>query len=562
MISVRKDFMETQDINVKHVHVQKPTKNSPRDVMFTKMEMSTVSVRKSTRGLYVIVVRVDFSDTQIRQTVLVSLAIVIWKELYRMNVMKKRGSVIVSLELLEGDAIGVNFRDTCCRTTDANVSIILKLSACKYLIINFSLPVCDKCTLTLMDRVDEIIFQFEISMDGMTLHDLKAPWFRIHQYENESIILDNRFDEYFQASDKVDNFKDTPVDKLASRADHLKKKSNKMTKKVEKRFNESERMKSDTYEILIELRETEGVVRQTIGDLQNYGQQDHHIMLPLALREAGKYLNDVKEKSKLLTSNPINTYCVDDHWNFWSTEWNATHEQKQELERLKNEYAKLSHRLEDMQHNIHKTFRDVMETEALMTFNQKNSEKLQEKIKEVEKIDGEIVEIMDNDLSTETDMIMESIQASMGTIQVQNDDLVALNEDLGNTIEECEEGLNKARQEWLPKAREHSQKLAAKSKLIVDSFQHSKDGAKIALMASHAHSDIAKAVELANQAAEEAYQAAKNSNDKLNPIGEYTISEKGLDSKHESMDIQRDALNEISKIEGKFERFKVLRTKI
>lgn len=137
MTSVRKDFMETQDINVKLVHVQKPIKNSPKDVTFTKMEMSTVSVRKSTRGLYVIVVRADSLDTQIPQTVLVSLAIVIWKELYLMNVTKKRGSVIVSRELLEGDVIGVNFPDTCCKITDANVSKSLRLSAGKYLILIF-----------------------------------------------------------------------------------------------------------------------------------------------------------------------------------------------------------------------------------------------------------------------------------------------------------------------------------------------------------------------------------------------------------------------------------------
>lgn len=81
-------------------------------------------------------------------------------------------------------------------------------------------------------------------------------------------------------------------------------------------------------------------------------------------------------------------------------------------------------------------------------------------------------------------------------------------------------------------------------------FQHSKDGARVALLASTAHSNITAAVNAAHEASEQAFNAAKSSNDELNPIGENSIFDEGLDSLHESMDIQKDAITEINKIDG------------
>ena len=148
--------------------------------------------------------------------------------------------------------------------------------------------------------------------------------------------------------------------------------------------------------------------------------------------------------------------------------------------------------------------------------------------------------------------MMESIHDNIAKLNVENDDLIALNEDLNITIIECDEGLKEAKAHWLPKARAHADDLMKRSKVIVDSFQHSKDGAKIALLASSAHSNITSAINSAQDAAKRAFEAARTSYDELNPIGEHTIFDKGLDSLHESEDIQKDALHEISKIDGKF----------
>lgn len=68
--------------------------------------------------------------------------------------------------------------------------------------------------MTLMDKVDEMIFEFEVTMDDISLHDLKAPWFKLHQFSNETNALDEMFTNYFDASDRIDNFNDASVDKV------------------------------------------------------------------------------------------------------------------------------------------------------------------------------------------------------------------------------------------------------------------------------------------------------------------------------------------------------------
>jgi hypothetical protein len=57
-----------------------------------------------------------------------------------------------------------------------------------------------------MDTVDEIIYKFEVNMEDVPLHNLKAPWIKLQKLSNETDDLSNQFDEYFEAVDAVDNF--------------------------------------------------------------------------------------------------------------------------------------------------------------------------------------------------------------------------------------------------------------------------------------------------------------------------------------------------------------------
>lgn len=73
--------------------------------------------------------------------------------------------------------------------------------------------VCDNCTQTLLDTVDEIIYTFEVNMQDINLHNLNAPWLKL---SNETDFLNSKFDEYFAAVDAVDNFNDIASDDVSS----------------------------------------------------------------------------------------------------------------------------------------------------------------------------------------------------------------------------------------------------------------------------------------------------------------------------------------------------------
>lgn len=58
------------------------------------------------------------------------------------------------------------------------------------------------------------MYQFEVNSDGIDLHDLKAPWYKLNELSNTSDLYGKQFDEYFEAVDAVDNFYDISGDEV------------------------------------------------------------------------------------------------------------------------------------------------------------------------------------------------------------------------------------------------------------------------------------------------------------------------------------------------------------
>lgn len=61
-----------------------------------------------------------------------------------------------------------------------------------------------------------MMYQFEINLEGINLHDLKAPWFQLTELSNLTDQYEKRFDELFEAVDAVDNFNDVGSDEVGS----------------------------------------------------------------------------------------------------------------------------------------------------------------------------------------------------------------------------------------------------------------------------------------------------------------------------------------------------------
>lgn len=59
------------------------------------------------------------------------------------------------------------------------------------------------------------MYKFEVNMEDVSLHNLHAPWIKLHSFSNETDYLNSKFDDYFEAVDAIDNFNDLAEDEVS-----------------------------------------------------------------------------------------------------------------------------------------------------------------------------------------------------------------------------------------------------------------------------------------------------------------------------------------------------------
>lgn len=314
-----------------------------------------------------------------------------------------------------------------------------------------------------------------------------------------------------------------------------------------------------TNNILDDIRKAMESTQEIIIELENYGNNDHHIKLPIALKQAEIYLNDLMKHSDKIPDIHLLKKCANHQYEFWSDELQNVKFQKEKFSNLSKKQIILSDRLEDFKNLIHNVFRDSSETEAFITKNTNDFENLKEVVGKLKINLEEIEELLQENVIASSSSLMESLVDSIEKVKKDNQNLKILQEKINNMLVGHENKITSNTNNLIQNAREHAKDLSQRSKVIVNLFQISKDGAKYALLAGSAHKNITDAIIDAQQASKKAYNAAVFSNQRLNPKSpdEETIFEKGSDLTLESTAIQQDAQVQINKIEGKYNLFKI-----
>lgn len=341
---------------------------------------------------------------------------------------------------------------------------------------------------------------------------------------------------------------------MLEKAESVHNRATKIREYAEKRLQRSDKMKGDVDSLLMEIRDISGIVQETIMNLENYGSNDHHIKLPIALKEAQMYLNDIKEKSKNIPQSQESLKCADKQFDYWSEQLSSTNEQREKLDKYLSLRKTFNDRMDDLKNLTHRAFRDSSETEAFISKNRKSFDKLKEKSSRINGETEEVDKLVNQGIIAKSDSLMETLHDGIAKLKIDNKDLIDLNIEIEATVKNREKELQEIKDTLVLKARSHAEDLSRRSQVIVDLFQHSKDGAQVAMLAGTAHKNITNAINSAREAADKAYDAAVFSNNKLNPADpeEETMIEKGQDLSLESEAIQSDAENQISKIRGKF----------
>jgi hypothetical protein len=314
-------------------------------------------------------------------------------------------------------------------------------------------------------------------------------------------------------------------------------------------------MKIDADSILMDVRDITGVIQETIINLENYGSNDHHTQLPIALQEATMHLNAIRQRSQNIPRGEDSMKCANEQFDLWSDELAAAKERKQKLDHFIKLRDAFNEKYFDLKNLTHMSFRYSSETEGFLSKNRKNIERLEEKKNRLNDEKDELEKMVNLGIIAQSDSMMESLHDAIAKLRIDNRDLIDLNVEVEMKTKEREEELQGIQKTLIPDARKHAEDMARRSKQIVDLFQHSKDGAHVAMLAGTAHKNITEAINAARVAADKAHEAAVFSNDKLNPIDadEETLIEKGEDLSLESEAIQKDAEEQISKIKGEIE---------
>lgn len=338
---------------------------------------------------------------------------------------------------------------------------------------------------------------------------------------------------------------------MLAKSEGLHSKSIRIQSAIDKKSERVEKMKVDADKMLIDIRNLMGTVQEAIINLENFGSNEEHVKLPSALRNAEIYLEEISKKAHILPNlNEINK-CGVDYLNYWTNQYEEQSSRKMKLDSILVEQKNLLSRLDELKTLTHRVFRDSSETEAFITKNKKDYERMKEKSVKINQGHSEINRLLDRNVLAASTSKIESLNDALEKGKSENENLMKLQNEIQKVLLEREDELNEFRDSILPEAQRHAEDLSQRSKIIVNLFQTSKDGANVAIMAGTAHKNITDAIHAAKNSAIEAHEAALKSQEALNPVDEETFLEIGNELSLESIEIQKDAEEQIKSINGK-----------
>lgn len=77
-----------------------------------------------------------------------------------------------------------------------------------------SFTVCDKCTLTLLDDLQEMDDNLNKDATHVLDFEVHAPWPKLEVIEKDLNELNDRYDNFEYSKDKIVNFNETLLDKV------------------------------------------------------------------------------------------------------------------------------------------------------------------------------------------------------------------------------------------------------------------------------------------------------------------------------------------------------------
>ncbi|KAH8324869.1 hypothetical protein KR074_009874 [Drosophila pseudoananassae] len=422
-----------------------------------------------------------------------------------------------------------------------------KCQAERHHLVDNGCRICDNCTLLLLDYVELIGHKLRRGMHNMDLTGIPAPYLKLSEYEGAHDVWSARQQDFNQARRLLHEY-DTPgIVKLDAHAENLKFQSRKAVSTIGKRSFAIKSMWDDALTQQRNAKQVHSEIMITLSDLHGYGKTAQHLSLPTALKQARFYQQAIQEHDQLVQGIRNTNDCAWRHFYGMGNASDAAYDQRAHLEVLWRDLNQTNHRVADMQLQLDRILDVESETEDIQEHVRNIGLRVTESHQDIRDLNLQIAKHLDpNYLERGEGMVRLTLQRQL----VLNEHLnrldgsaVLLNATLGVKLEQQRE----VRKHWLPKAEKHAQHLQDRSNEYARQFQPTRNGARIAMLASSAHSNITKAINDARQASNLAKERVYEAQRTLYPSDGGSMIDRAKHSLYRSKQLEQEALKQMHK---------------
>ncbi|KAL9706445.1 hypothetical protein quinque_009963 [Culex quinquefasciatus] len=418
----------------------------------------------------------------------------------------------------------------------------------KHIVQGYKCKPCDNCTVILIDDLNELTWKLDRDTTHIDKDGIPAPWIELEKFEREAEELGYAVGQLLDVKDRLVNFDNSLLDSMKRNSTRLNKRLNKISNRADD-FRDNAVIKTLDRSIALrdDIGELRNDVRSTIEVLNNYGTGDHHIKLPIAVKEADELLADIKFKYGQSKPNPEVLECSLRQHDHWSNVSEVVKRQADRLDDLKFEFATLRGRMDDFDRLNREVFNNATLTESFTSMNRRKLAELERKFQQADEMVDEMQVFLDEDILADSAVKYEQIIDNYKQLEQNRENLKWLNDALEDTIKEFDRRFEELMQDVVPKAIARGHQLKEEADEYQRKFKHTEDGAANALKASLAYDNIIKAIVSAQELADIATDSAKAANIKVHPLGGISVAERSEHSLNVSSNIEKKANKELEK---------------
>ncbi|XP_023158823.1 laminin subunit alpha-1 isoform X2 [Ceratitis capitata] len=422
--------------------------------------------------------------------------------------------------------------------------------------------ICDNCTLLLLDYVELISNKLRRGLHNMDLTGIPAPYLKVEDYEHAYNTLQIHYEDYTNARKMLGSYDANELLKIDSHAENNKYQSRKALSTATKRQQATVELRNDVSNLYVDIGALRADILQYIFTLNNYGKSEQHMSLPMALDQARFYLDSIRQHEETVENIRNSTQCA---WHFYYHFGNASDaafDQKARVEMFWRDLNQTNFRISDMRLHADRTVEMQNEIDDTLEHVMNLRNHVVDDYNKINELGADVMDYLNQSLIPRTDVLSEQNWAQQERLTGVTDSIDRLVEQLNISLGDSDGMQREVRKHWLPKAQKHADRLMERSNEYARQFQPTRNGARIALLASSAHKNISDAIDAARQASLEATERVSEAQQRLYPDDDSSVIERAKISLNKSKALQKEALTEMERTNALKQKLKIHEDKV